>query len=329
MTTDIQAIKEDLTTVLAQLDEDRGALKESRKRAVKFLLGGVVSLIAGIILFIFLKESDNGGWTIGVMVISVIYIFGVLSYFYSKWQALKLKIKQLVLSRVVQSIHPSMTFDAQGYISYNDFRATGLFRSPDRYSGEDLIEGMHGDTRFRISEVHAEERRTTRDSNGNTRTTYHTIFKGLVMIADFNKHIHGSTFVLPDHIEKFGISWLTKGLQKWSGRGKLVYLENIEFEKEFVVYSTDQVEARYILTPTMMESILALRSRFDAPVNLSFTDNHVAICISSNSDFLEPDIYDDKPLLESEWIENLVGEIHGALGIIDQLDLNTRIWTKN
>ena len=35
-------------------------------------------------------------------------------------------------------------------------------------------------------------------------------------------------------------------------------LENPDFEKTFDVYSTDQIEARYLLSPSMMERLLAL-----------------------------------------------------------------------
>jgi len=317
-----------LDPILTELDEEREALRQSRKKGLRFLLGGGLGLVTAILLFLLPEGDTIKPWGIGIGIASVIYIFIVLGYFVSKWKEVKRRIKQAVISEVVQGINPSMRFNAAGYISYDDFCTTQLFRRPDRYNGEDLITGIHGKTQFKLSEIHAEERRTTRDSNGNTRTSYHTIFRGFMLIADFNKHFHGQTFVLPDNIEKFGFSWLTKGLQKWSGRGELVYLENVEFEREFVVYSTDQVEARYILTPTLMEAILQLKRDFDAPIHISFVDSHVCIAVQWSQEFLEPDIYDNKPLRQSDWLANLVDEIYLGLDIIEQLDLNTRIWTK-
>lgn len=325
----IESLLGELEPTLAQLDEERAALQESRKKGMKFLLGGLLIMATGALLFFVPENEAFQPWGIGVGVISVVFLVSVIIYFTNKWKEAKVRIKQAVISEVVQAIDPSMRFDAKGYISAGDFTATRLFRRPDRYDGEDLITGVHGKTRFRLSEIHAEERRTTRDSNGNTRTSYHTIFKGFMLIADFNKHFHGHTFVLPDNLEKFGFSWLTKGLQKWSGRGKLVYLEDVDFEKEFVVYSTDQVEARYILTPTMMASILQLRKDFKAPVHVAFIDSHVCIAVQMSGDFLEPDIYDNKPLRQSDWLANLVDEIYLGLDMIEQLDLNTRIWTKD
>ena len=68
----------------------------------------------------------------------------------------------------------------------------------DRYNGEDYISGTAGKTRFECSEVHAEYKTTSTDSKGNSHTEWHTIFKGLFLIADFNKNFNGLTLVLPD-----------------------------------------------------------------------------------------------------------------------------------
>ncbi len=40
-----------------------------------------------------------------------------------------------------------------------------------------------------------------------------------------------------------------------------IEMENPDFEKGFAVYGTDQVEARYILTPAMMGKILDFRTK--------------------------------------------------------------------
>ena len=67
---------------------------------------------------------------------------------------------------------------------------------------------------------------------------------------DFNKHFNVKTYVLTDTAEKM-FGFLGKKLQSMnSSRDDLVYLENPDFEKQFVVYSSDQIEARYILSPS-------------------------------------------------------------------------------
>ena len=65
-------------------------------------------------------------------------------------------------------------------------------------------------------------------------------------------------------------------LQKMNkARGELVKLENPEFESEFAVYSDDQIESRYILSPSLMERILSFKKQTKKSIQLSFIDSRL------------------------------------------------------
>ena len=55
--------------------------------------------------------------------------------------------------------------------------------------------------------------------------------------------------------------------------GDLIKLEDEEFEKQFAVYGTDQIELRYILTPKMMQDMTALQSKIKLPMHFSLKEN--------------------------------------------------------
>src|SRR5690606_28612315 len=153
----------------------------------------------------------------------------------------------------------------------------------DRYSYEDSFSGVVGATSFRFSEVHAEYKTTTTDSKGNTRTQWHTICRGIFFVADLNKHFQGQTFVLPDTAEP-ALGGCSRGLQSLSSAidsrpGELVQMEDPTFERLFAVYSTDQVEARYILSPSLMERLVALRNDVGDKMAVSFVDSCIFIAI--------------------------------------------------
>lgn len=145
------------------------------------------------------------------------------------------------------------------------------------------------------------------------------------MHADFNKNFSGTTYVLPDTAEKLFGSF-GQSLQKFSGRGDLVKLENQEFEKRFVVYGSDQVEARYILTPAIMEAMVNLAGRFGNSVYFSFVDSRIYFARSFSHGLFEPNLFrsgvnfnDAKEMFE----------LFGMISIlVQELNLNTRIWTK-
>lgn len=137
------------------------------------------------------------------------------------------------------------------------FRGLDLVPSWDREKYEDRLSGVRNDTPFEFFEAHLEEKRTTTDGKGRTRTTWVTVFKGQCLVANFHKQFNGVTKVYRDA----GALNFFKKLGQ-IGKGERVKLEDPVFEKAFEVYSTDQIEARYILTPDFMERLIGLERTF-------------------------------------------------------------------
>lgn len=218
------------------------------------------------------------------------------------------------------------------YYPYDDlmkeYMASGIFtREYDRYKAEDTFRGTFDLTTFSFGEIFTEYKTVTTDSKGNRQEHWHTIFRGLLFASDFHKHFSGETFVDTDTMERM-FGKLGRRFQKWntSRKGDLIKMENPEFEKQFAVYSTNEQEARYILTPSMMERMNTLREKMNAPIAFSFRNNHLYIAVSKQGDFFEPTIY--RTLLREEiyrsWWELLVAMSR----IVEDMNLNTRIWTR-
>ena len=106
--------------------------------------------------------------------------------------------------------------------------------------------------------------------------------------------------------------------------GELVKLENPEFEEHFVVYSTDQQEARYILSSQIMERILWFKQKTDQRIYMSFRKKHVYVGISGGNDRFEPSLF--QTLLRNELFEQYITDIELVLGLVEDLNLNRRIW---
>ena len=103
-------------------------------------------------------------------------------------------------------------------------------------------------------------------------------------------------------------------------------LEDPEFEKKFVVYASDQIEARYILTPALMERLREFAEKTKHEVHISFVLSCVFIAISLKENLFEPRIY--RTLLDYSTIEKYYDDLMMAIGIVEELNLNRRIWTK-
>ena len=74
------------------------------------------------------------------------------------------------------------------------------------------------------------------------------------MIADFHKNFRFDLLVVPDVAERSFGSLVGNFLQKMNvtRSGRLMKMEDPEFEKYFAVYGRDEIETRYILSPAMM-----------------------------------------------------------------------------
>lgn len=148
-------------------------------------------------------------------------------------------------------------------------------------------------------------------------------FKGVFAIADFNKKLKGHTIILPDNLEKV-IGQFSQSIQKFNFRqGDLVKLEDPEFEKEFVVYSSDQVEARYALSTSMMEKLTRLKRGIDKPIMISFFQNKVYIAIINNNGFFG---VDKSQKMDDQLMKGIYLQLTKITSIVEDLDLNRDIW---
>ncbi len=239
--------------------------------------------------------------------------------------------KSTLVRELVRALAPGLDyFPAQG-ISSEEFLRTQLFTTrPDLYRTEDLLTGRIGECPVAIAEIHAQERRTRQDSKGNSETYYVTIFQGLLMSADFPKQFHGVTRILPDN-EKSLFAGIGKAMEGFFpfGSKDLVRLEDPEFETHFQVYSSDQIEARYLLSTSLMRRILDLRQAWGGcALRISFVDSSIHVAIPHKANFFEPNLQES--LLEpSGEFQRIASEVRSCLELVEQLNLETRIWSRS
>lgn len=256
----------------------------------------------------------------------LIYGFVMLSKAGPKETQYRCSYKHSLVAYALRTIDESLKIDDVQALSEEAFISSRLFaKAPDRYQSEDQVYGFAGKTKFSFSEVHAEYKTVTQTKNGQ-RVDWHDILKGVVFSADFNKNFNGITMVRPkDFSAAFG-AWISTALPIFAS-GEVVKLENPDFDKTFITYSDDQVEARYILTPSMMERISELNKRSKDTISLSFTGSLVFIAFPLNGNYFEPPF--SRSLLDENLLQKDIELVQFMYGIVRELDLNTRIWEKN
>ena len=233
--------------------------------------------------------------------------------------------KSRVIAPMIHAIDPGLSYNPAVSVSRYLFERSRLFtHSIDRYSGNDYVKGSIDGVSVEFSDVHAEYE--TKDSKG--RSQWHTLFRGLFFVAEFNKHFKSKTVVLPDHAEKTFGSLIGGWLQsKNFSRDELIRLDDPEFEKHFVVYSNDPIEARYILTHSMMTRIVQFQKKLPYPLYLSFVHNHIHVAVGTGKDLFEPNLF--RSLLDYKQAMEYIGMLRSTIGIVDELKLDVKLWSKH
>ncbi len=304
-----------------ELLADLKRFEESRLEIVaKLRNAAIVLFVIALVVCMFILRSGVVIFGIIPIVLSLAAWVGLRQWYTRSY---RMFFKTDVLGKLVKFIDESLEFKPKEYITREVYDASMLFSTkPDKYKGEDLVKGQLGKTKIAFSELHTQY--TTRDSKGRTQT--HTIFKGLFFLADFNKDFQGYTLVLPDYSQRLFGSFGQKLQGLFAFKGQLVKLEDLDFEKRFVVYASDQVEARYILTPSLMQRLTEFAEKTKKEVRISFVHSSVFVAISLKENLFEPRIY--KTLLDFSAIEKYYDDLLMAIGIVEELNLNCRIWTK-
>lgn len=307
MEQDFNSIYTHLEPALKTLEAKRVELKAKGTR--KGLIAGGICCLAGLVIMLLSKVS--GIALVIPPVIGLIVLFycinsqsGKLSFYY----------KTDIISKIISTLCETTSYKPDQGISEQTFVHSKLFSTPpDRYRSEDLITGVIGKTNFECSEIVAEEKQVIHDKKGR-RETWVDIFRGFFFIADFQKDFKGDTLIYRN-------AWI-----KPFFNSERVKLENQEFKKSFDVYSSDQVEARYLLSPAIMEKLLELDRKFPGKITVSFRHSLIVIAIPDSKNHFETSIWTSQT--NNSQLKQEFNTLKALFNIVNDLNLNLRVWTK-
>ena len=208
---------------------------------------------------------------------------------------------------------------------------------PFNYQGEldDNVDRKEGGTVYDISDFVSWQIGNTKIEFSILECLQHSaqnsthIFGGLFFSVDFNKSFAGKTFLLID-VAQAEIGLIGQEMQSFLGGDKeLIRLENEDFEDQFVVYSDDQIEARYILSPNLMEKIVNFQNNCFGRIQMSFVKNklHIAIRYSDDIVLFEPRLYTS--IVDSNDIQEYYENLTWIGDLVEELNLNRKIWKKS
>ena len=284
---------------LQSLEDERAALQKAVKKAS--LIAAVVGTGVGALVARFWGEAAAG-------VFVGISVYGVVSA--SLTASKRRNFRSNFKSRVVASIAKSfgLSYDESDGLGTDEF-----FEIYDCYineqSSEDMMSGEVQGVRVRFSDFYAAEK--VRTKNG-TRTDVK--FQGVLFVADFHKRLNCEVRVCHKN---------SRNLRKYGQRANM---DDVKFEEFFDVYTTDQVGARYALTPLLMQRLTEIYLRLGSQINAVLREDKIYVAIETWRDNFEPRI--DCSLKQDATIALYVDEIGALAGIVSELNLNRKIWSE-
>ena len=307
-----------LDETLAELRELRDATRKKALTLSAIIIGATLLLSLGALVM-------SGDYLPFVLVPGIIIAVTVYTHM---MHGVKLLYKKIVVPALLKELDSGLSYNPDGCIPKEEFRRSKIFsQRADSYSGEDLVFGSYKGIPVRFSELKVQEKHTD-----GKNTSYHTFFNGVFMVADFNKDFKYSHWVLPDSAEAAFGQVVGNFLQKLKlpGHGHMTRMEDPAFEKKYVVYTEDDVEARYILTPKLMHTMLKLSERFRkgiSKIGFAFMNSNVyiAIPIEGGHDLFEMPSQGD---LGAETARRTLEELKEILSVFDVMELDLRLWSK-
>lgn len=254
-----------------------------------------------------------------------------------------LKLKEKVRKRLKKEILVkilslyNLILDSHYLISSEEIRDMGLFPTFSSKLDDDIFTGVYKGCEIIINEC----------SLVKDNSSHDICFYGLIVKAQMNKVFSGRTIV--------GRRGFINSMDNYEE----VQLEDIEYMSDMQVYSTNQIEARYILTPAFIERLRLLGQVFYAGrnknriyqdknkvfefifnliakfpgitesalksmrVKAAFIDGFVFLFIPTGEDFFEVDI--NSSLFNEDKYFDIYNQIQSILQIIDYLKLNLKL----
>ena len=193
-----------------------------------------------------------------------------------------------------------------------------MLNTGDRYISNDFISGEYKGIKFEQADIHIEEEVEEKDSNGETKTVWETLFKGRLMVFDFNKNFKANIQVSSKAFDA--------ATRSWNGGFTKVLMEDVEFNKNFYVCAQNEHEAFYILTPHFMEKLKEINNKLKCGIMFCFINNRLHIAIDNNKDAFEYNVF--KIIDEKEIEADIIKDIKVITEFVSELNLDNDLFRK-
>jgi hypothetical protein len=257
-----------------------------------------------------LLHGENASKGIGDLVsILFITLTAIMTWCYLPVWRYKGSVKKTIFPPIFKFFGENFDYSPEALMGIEPLESSEILPAYNRSILTDSVRGSHQNVILDIVWAHLKQKRGKSIS---------TVFKGLFVCLSMNKWFSGKTIVKRDR--GLLMNWAIKkpeGLEK-------VNLEDPRFEKDFEVYASNQIEARYLLTPSFMERLQGLSDLFGkTDIQASFYNQNLLLMIPLTKRYFDTgSIF--QPATFTEEIQSILEEMNLIFKIIEELKLHEK-----
>ena len=260
-------------------------------------------IAASFILYLCIINPPKNAKGPGELIVAL-YVLSFISWFEIK-KRFENTIKEKIMPTVC-SCFGDMKWSHDYYSGGEVFSASCAVPTFTSAYYDDIFIGSYKDVNIEIIEPQYEI------GSGKNRRV---VFDGVIVKLDMNKPFTSHTVIKPHslmHITPSSDLFHTE-------------LEDVVFNKRFDVFTNDEVDARYLITPSFMERLKNIKTAFCASnLSCAFLGNLLIVALQTNKDLFSICSL-VKPIDDSKQYFQMYEEIVSIIKLIDHFKLNQKI----
>lgn len=315
---------------------------EIKKEHFKEILKNIGILFIAIVLFFVLSEVFSLPEKIGYYnLITVIYlvlavyitITSIIEDKKNLVSEVRKKVMKDMLAFIVSDDANNVVYDQKMQVSKESFNKAELFNlelKNIRYKGANYARFKYNKNTIVFSDIDI-YLRIRKNEDKMFRKKKKTIFNGIYVGASFNKKNTNQLYLIPNNFKDTFLQSKIMHYIKFNGYN--VKLENLEFSKKYKVFCDDEVQARYILSLSLMEKINNLDKVFPTKKYIVFKQGR-RFCICIENSTIEKAMDNLFGLFrhkrnEYKKLEKLYKYLYDLINIYNFLDLGNDLYVKH
>ncbi len=259
---------QEMYPTLLELEEQREiAIKEVTKKAILALGLLIVAAIIYYVLDLTFHQEDT------TTLLFIVVAYGLLASIYvmKPLNKVKSEAKNFLMNKICSYLKIKYSRKAANF-PFSRFKDAGLLPGHDSKSLSDQLYGTYKGIDFNLAE--GSLTKTTRTGSGKDRQRItENVYHGILVSLKYPRPFKGNTLISSD-------SGMFRNFFKGVLHGSKIELGHSGLDNKYVIHTTDEEEARELLSPQRVEKIMALVDHIGSKaLELAFCDEQLLLSI--------------------------------------------------